>query len=184
MDHVGDDYSSLSQSEDWVSMPELPTSSELNPDWERDGEKIRARARFNDVTRPYVTKDEYLQNNNFLQREDGVANLRKSIRDFKEDPNMMDNDDTCVYNKVFVKGYQMTNQGPICSITFSTGRAGKKIKWSNTRRLTQGTIVALSADNFQSQCKVASVVEKIVDGPTVTIHLLWADVNDAVFDPR
>ncbi|KAK7972679.1 hypothetical protein PG988_006813, partial [Apiospora saccharicola] len=170
-------------SEDWVSMPELPTSSELNPDWERDGEKIRARARFNDVTRPYVTKDEYLQNHYFLQREDGVANLRKSILDFKEDPNITDDDDTCIYTMVFVKGYQMTNQGPLCSISFSTVRAGKKIKWSNTRRLTQGTIVALSADNFQSQCKVASVVEKIVDGPIVTIHLFWADVNDAVFDP-
>lgn len=101
MDHtIGDASSSLSQSEDWVSLPELPTSSELNSDWERDGEKIRARARLNDVTRPYVNKEEYLQNNYFLQREDGVANIRKSIMDFKEDPNMMDDDDTCIYTRV------------------------------------------------------------------------------------
>ena len=211
-DIIGDASSSLSQSEEWVRLPELPTSSELNPDWERDGEKIRSRARVNDVTRPYVTKDEYLQNNYFLQREDGIANLRKSILDFKRDPNMMDDLDTCIYTRVcysdpiglaalatvyhtdfqcyfslqvFVKGYLMTNQGPLCRISFSTERAGKKIRWTNTRRLTQGTIVALSPmfDRFQTQCKVASIVEKIIDGPIVTIHLLWADTDDAVLDP-
>lgn len=85
--------------------------------------------------------------------------------------------------QVFIKGYQMTNQGPLCRISFSTERAGKRIQWSNTRRLTPGTIVAVSADMFQTQCKVASIVEKINDGPIPTIHLLWADTNDAVFDP-
>ncbi|KAK8079119.1 hypothetical protein PG994_002926 [Apiospora phragmitis] len=47
--------------------------------------------------------------------------------------------------QVFIKGYQMTDQGPLCRITFSTERAGKKIRWTNTRRLTPGTVVALSA---------------------------------------
>ncbi|KAK7946420.1 helicase-like protein [Apiospora aurea] len=180
-----DAAATLSQSEDWTSLPELPTSSELNPDWERDGDEIRARVRLNDVTQPYYYKDEYLRTHYFLQREDGVTNLRKSISDFKLFPKMMDNDDTCIYTKVFIKGYQMTNQGPLCRISFSTERAGKKIRWSNTRRLTPGTIVALSAstDRFECQCKVASIVEKIVEGPIVTIHILWASVDDAVFDP-
>ncbi|KAK8073961.1 hypothetical protein PG994_004860, partial [Apiospora phragmitis] len=162
MDQVHfDEVPSLSQSEDWVSFPELPTSSELNPDWERDGDRIRARAMLNDITRPYFSKEEYLQINYFLQR--GRWRGKSS--------------------EVFIKGYQMTNQGPLCRITFSTERAGKKIRWTNTRRLTPGTVVALSADDFESQCKVASIVEKFIDGSSVTIHILWAEVDDAVFDP-
>ncbi|KAK8005665.1 helicase-like protein [Apiospora arundinis] len=167
---------SLSQSEGWASLPELPTSSEINPDWEREGDRIGASVRLNDVTRAYASKEDYLEIHYSLQREDGVANLRKAVSDYKLFPGMMDDDDNCVYTKVFVKGYHITTQGPLCRISFSTERAGKKIRWTNTRRLTPGTIVALSSDGFQ-QCKVASIVERFMEGPT------WADLNDAVFDP-
>ncbi|KAK8099015.1 helicase-like protein [Apiospora kogelbergensis] len=176
---------SLSETEGWASLPEVPTSSEINPDWDRDGERIGAGIRLNDVTRPYSSKEEYLQIHYSLQREDGIANLRKSVFDYKQCPGMMDDSDDCIYTKVFVKGYHMTNQGPLCRVTFSTERAGKKIRWTNTRRLTPGTIVALSAvlDNFETQCKVASIVERFMDGPNVIVHLKWASVDDAVFDP-
>ncbi|KAK8034329.1 hypothetical protein PG993_009324 [Apiospora rasikravindrae] len=65
-----------------------PTTSEwfrANIAHEREATRsyeIRTRVRFNDVTQPYYYKDEYLRTHYFLQREDGVTNLRKSISDF------------------------------------------------------------------------------------------------------
>ncbi|KAK6840094.1 hypothetical protein PG987_005960 [Apiospora arundinis] len=90
---------SLSQLEGWASLPELPTSSEINPDWEREGDRIGASVRLNDVTRPYASKEDYLEIHYSLQREDGVANLRKAVSDYKLFPGMMDDDDNCVYTK-------------------------------------------------------------------------------------
>lgn len=82
----------------------------------------------------------------------------------------------------------MTRIGPICRISFSTSRAGRKIKWQQSKRLTPGTLVALSpvSDGFQTICKVAVVAQRPMlgglDQNPPEIDLFWADLDDAVVD--
>ncbi|KAI5860952.1 P-loop containing nucleoside triphosphate hydrolase protein [Durotheca rogersii] len=139
---------------------------------------------------PWESKDTYLETHYRLQREEAITMLRYGIKKFKESPNMMDDDEACIYTKVFVKGYLMTRLGPMCRVQFSTGRSGKKIRWIQTRRLTVGTLVALSTaqDCFQTICMPAIISDHRVEGgldqnPPV-IHLQWTNLDDAVMDPN
>lgn len=83
----------------------------------------------------------------------------------------------------------MTRLGPMCQVQFSTQRCGKKIRWAQTRRLTVGTLVAIStaADCFKTVCMPAVISDhRIRDGldqNPPTIHFQWANLNDAVIDP-
>ncbi|KAI1879798.1 hypothetical protein JX265_001419 [Neoarthrinium moseri] len=154
---------------DWRSLPELPTSWELNPDWDNDLEKIRMNVPQNDIRYPYSDKNGYLEIHYRLSREEGITSLR---------------------NGVFVQGYLMTRLGPVCRLQFSTQRAGRKIVWTRTRRLTPGTIVAIStaADNFETICKPAVIADRSIrdglDKKPPTIQILWSDISDAVIDPN
>lgn len=77
--------------------------------------------------------------------------------------------------------------GPLARISFSTQRAGVRIKWKQSKRLQAGKIVALSTDFFKSDCRVAVVAQRPIEGgldqkPPV-IDILWANTNEAVIDP-
>lgn len=83
----------------------------------------------------------------------------------------------------------MTRLGPVCRMQLSTERAGKKIRWQTSQRLTPGTVVAIStvSDSFQSICKPAVIADRPIkhglERRPPTIQLLWANIEDAVFDP-
>ncbi|KAI1432495.1 P-loop containing nucleoside triphosphate hydrolase protein [Xylaria sp. CBS 124048] len=115
--------------------------------------------------------------------------LRYSIKKYRESPTMMDDEDTCVYTKVFLQGYLMTRLGPMCRIQFSTERSGKKIRWTQTRRLTTGSLVALStaSDGFETICIPAVIADHPIrdglDQIPPTIQIFWADTDDAILDP-
>ncbi|ORY67508.1 P-loop containing nucleoside triphosphate hydrolase protein, partial [Pseudomassariella vexata] len=173
----------------WHSMPELPTAQELNPDWDVEGEQIHRQLLVNDITTPYRSKGEYLETLYRIQREEGITQIRHSIKSFKENPRMYDDENTFIYTKVFVQGYSMTRLGPLCRIEFSTERAGKKIRWTHTRRLTPGTLVVISTakDSFKKICKPAIIADRMIKGgldrnPSV-IQIQWARCEDAVMDP-
>jgi helicase required for RNAi-mediated heterochromatin assembly 1 len=144
-------------------------------------------------------------------REEAISMLRYSVRIYRENPMMGDDDETCIYTKVrlsnsscslfaaeadtitrqvYVKGYLMTRLGPMCRIQFSTQRAGKKVRWTQTRRLNTGALVALSTteDNFKTICMPAVIADcPIHDGldqNPPTIQIFWADTNDAILDPN
>jgi hypothetical protein len=74
-------------------------------------------------------------------------------------------------------------------IEFSHARAGKQIRWQQSSRLQQGTMVALSPanDNFRSICKIAIVAARPLEGGLdqnpPQIDIFWGEVDDAVFDP-
>ncbi|KAI1407907.1 hypothetical protein F5Y13DRAFT_205592 [Hypoxylon sp. FL1857] len=177
--------------QEWRSYPELPTSRDLNPDWE-DPEQLAEIHHLlpNTWQEPWQNKNTYLETHYRLQREEGITMLRHSIKKFKEDPAMMDDPETCIYTKVFVRGYLMTRLGPMCQVQFSTERSGKKIRWIQTRRLTVGTLVAIStaSDCFKTICMPAVISEhRIRDGldqNPPTIHFQWANLDDAVMDPN
>ena len=74
-------------------------------------------------------------------------------------------------------------------IEFSHERAEKQIRWEQSTRLQQGTMVALSPmnDAFQSICKMAIVAARPITGGLdrnpPEIDIFWGDAKDAVFDP-
>lgn len=115
--------------------------------------------------------------------------LRYAVRKFRENPRMVDDDETCVYTKVFVQGYLMTRLGPICRVRFSIERAGKRIRWNQTRRLTTGSLVVLSTakDGFRTICMPAVIADHAIrdglDQNPPTIQFYWANIDDAVMDP-
>lgn len=89
--------------------------------------------------------------------------------------------------QVSVKGYLMAKLGPICRISFSARRAGRKILWKQAKRLTPGRVVALSSDNFESDCRVAIMAQRPIQGGLdqnpPTVDIIWASAQDAIVDP-
>lgn len=81
----------------------------------------------------------------------------------------------------------MAKLGPICRISFSTRRAGRKVLWKQAKRLTPGRIVALSSDNFQSDCRVAIVAQRPIEGGLdqnpPTVDIIWGGAEEAIVDP-
>ncbi|XXH02140.1 hypothetical protein Hte_008508 [Hypoxylon texense] len=189
--HINFDASSHPSGQEWRSYPELPTGDDLNPDWDDPEQLAKIRHLLpNTWQEPWESKNTYLETHYRLQREEAITMLRYSVKKFKDDPAMMDDEETCVYTRVFVRGYLMTRLGPMCQVQFSTKRSGKKIRWRQTRRLTVGTLVAIStaADCFKTICMPAIISDhSIRDGldqnPPV-IHFQWANINDAVIDPN
>lgn len=177
--------------QEWRSYPELPTSRDLNPDWDNEEQVAEIRNLLPNTWRePWKNKNTYLETHYRLQREESITMLRHSIRKLKDEPAMMDDGETCIYTKVFVTGYLMTRLGPMCQVQFSTERSGKKIRWSQTRRLTVGTLVAISTakDHFKTICMPAIISEhRIRDGldqNPPTIYFQWANLSDAIMDPN
>jgi helicase required for RNAi-mediated heterochromatin assembly 1 len=73
-------------------------------------------------------------------------------------------------------------------VAFSTDRCHKQIRWEQSDRLKQGTIVALTThrDLFNTICKVAVVAARPLDGlkkDPPEVDIFWGDPNDAEFDP-
>ncbi|KAI0101061.1 P-loop containing nucleoside triphosphate hydrolase protein [Daldinia grandis] len=177
--------------QEWRSYPELPTSRDLNPDWDNEEQLAEIRNLLPNTWRePWQDKNTYLETHYRLQREESITMLRHSIRKLKDKPAMMDDRETCIYTRVFVRGYLMTRLGPMCQVQFSAERSGKKIRWGQTRRLTVGTLVAISTakDHFRTICMPAIISEhRIRDGldqNPPTIYFQWTNLSDAVMDPN
>jgi helicase required for RNAi-mediated heterochromatin assembly 1 len=160
----------------------------------------------NIVNGPWPSKEEYIGAHYQLLREDAVAGLRNAVTAYKRKPGMSDDQFTHVYTHVSLmgvlqvrqvltvmqihfKGLMLSHMGPAFRIEFSHERAGKQIRWEQSTRLQQGTIVALSpmTDSFQSICKIAIVAARPISGGLdrnpPEIDIFWGDVEDAVFDP-
>jgi len=73
-------------------------------------------------------------------------------------------------------------------VAFSTDRCHKQIRWEQSDRLKQGTMVALTThrDLFNTICKVAIVAARPIGGlrkDPPGVDIFWGDPNDAEFDP-
>lgn len=85
-------------------------------------------------------------------------------------------------------GIQLSRTGPAWRVTFSCERAGKRIRWEQSKRLMQGTIVALTTrrDMFSSILKVAVVAARPIEGGLdqnpPSVDLFWADSDEAEID--
>jgi len=76
-------------------MTDLPTADEiLIP--QNECEELP----FNDVDRPWASKEAYLKAMYKILRREGVEGLRFSVNSFKSRPTMDDDKNTCIYTEV------------------------------------------------------------------------------------
>ncbi len=86
---------------EWQTYPEIPTARDLNPDWDNPEDLERIHSLLpNNWDHPFPDKNTYLETHYRLQREEAIALLRYSVRKYREQPSMLDDDETCVYTKV------------------------------------------------------------------------------------
>ncbi|ROV99204.1 hypothetical protein VPNG_08197 [Cytospora leucostoma] len=166
----------------WKTLTEFPTADEL----------MNPQATTNDlpvfpIDGLFPSKEHYLEALYKILRFEGIEGLRFSVNTFRSRPIMNDDQNTCIYTKVHVKGYLMSRLGPICRISFSTRRAGRRINWKQSKRLLPGKIVALSTDQFHKDCRVAVVAQRPIEGgldqSPPSIDIFWGDSEQAVVDP-
>ncbi|KAK3694195.1 P-loop containing nucleoside triphosphate hydrolase protein [Podospora appendiculata] len=172
----------------WKSLPEFPTSAEILAD--RPAEYLPE----NLVEEPWSSEEEYLEAQYRILRCEGTEGLRSSVATFADETQrgieMVDDGATCIYTAVRVKSYTMAKIGPIVRVEFSTKRSQYRIKWQQSKRLTPGTIVAISTkeDSFQTVCKIAAVAQRLytggLDQSPPLVDLMWARPNEAIFDPE
>ncbi|KAL4904489.1 hypothetical protein BDW74DRAFT_168154 [Aspergillus multicolor] len=171
-------------SKPWLSKPELPSSDEI---FGNDEEFVNLEP--NKKEGPWESKDAYLKAHYELLREEAVASLRDAVAIFRSDPDMSDDKNICVYEKVYVTGLTFTRRGLAFKLQFSTNRAGRNIAWEYSKRLVAGSVVALSpADNaFQTQCVIAVIAARPLDGVKLLppeVDVFFANPLDADFDPQ
>lgn len=173
-----------SDPESWLAKSEIPSSAEICPP---DGTQVVLPA--NKIDRPWSKPNSYLKAHYSLLREDAVAPLREAVERFRKDPQRMDDNDVRIYEQVRVVGLTFTYKGIAARIRFSTARSGRKIMWSASKRLTSGTLVALTStkDEFHSQCILAIVAARPLQNLEVSppeIDLLFGDASFHELDPQ
>ena len=114
-DHVKKTWYNNSVSESWRKLPEVPDQAEIMPaeeenkcsqpenwfQYQIDPEyENAAKLPTNTITGPWASKSEYIGAHYQILREDAVASLRKSVREFKKHPEMNDSQETCIYTSV------------------------------------------------------------------------------------
>ena len=114
--HVKKTWFDTSVSESWRKLPEIPDQSEIIPpidetrirnqpeDWfqyQMDLEYENAsKLPNNTIKGPWASKSEYIAAHYQILREDAVASLRNSMKEFIKHPEMNDSEDTCIYTSV------------------------------------------------------------------------------------
>jgi len=170
--------------DDWRSLPEIPSSSEICL---TDGNTIVLPP--NRIDKPWSRNDRYLKAHYKLLREDATAPLREAIDKFRKDPERMDDNDLRIYEQVRIVGLTFSYKGIASHICFSTARSGRKILWSSSKRLTSGTLVALTPthDGFKTRCLLAIVAARPLanlEASPPEIDILFGDMDSHEVDPQ
>ncbi|KAH8816936.1 P-loop containing nucleoside triphosphate hydrolase protein [Xylogone sp. PMI_703] len=187
--------------EQWRNLPEIPTRREIMPDpldtteYEEEWNDYQRDPLYNPllpaniIDRPWTSKSAYIGAHYEILREDGIAPLRDAVMAVKKNPMRHDSDDFCIYTDVHIIGLKLSSVGAAFRVEFSFERAGKRIRWEQSKRLRTGTLVALSPsrDMFRTICKIAVVASRPISGGLdqnpPKIDLFWGDDGDADIDP-
>ncbi|KAG4433671.1 hypothetical protein IFR05_010839 [Cadophora sp. M221] len=204
VDHIKKTYEHNAFPQAWRNLPEIPSSAEIKPVYkdptliEEEPEEWNAyqqnllyddKLPHNIVDGPWPSKEAYLGAHYQIIREDSIAPLRTAVTEVQHTPSMDESDDTRIYTDVTFTGLQLSRIGVASRVEFSCHRAGKRIRWDQSKRLVQGTIVALTPtkDMFKTICKIATVAARPIEGgldqDPPTVDLFWGDVRDMAFDP-
>ncbi|RMD43438.1 hypothetical protein DV735_g1685, partial [Chaetothyriales sp. CBS 134920] len=169
----------------WVGEPEIPGSKEVTlsatDEVELSPNKIKGK---------WKDKHKYLRTHYALLREDAVSPLRDAVDRFRRDPDMSDDFNVSIYEKVYIMGFTFGQLGVAARIRFSTARAKRNILWASSKRLTSGTLVALfpANDKLQRTSIVAVVACRPLQGLVNTyppeIDLFFSRPEDIQIDPH
>ncbi|KAI9731863.1 MAG: hypothetical protein M1818_007728 [Claussenomyces sp. TS43310] len=198
--HIRKTYEpAFADTQPWRLLPEIPSSGELMDESDKSVEEeshqtektqhtISHALPHNIVDGEWPDKEPYVQAHYSLLREDVVAPLRNAVALFRAHPDMKDDRDVAIYDHIHIVGYTFSHQGPAFRVDFSYERAGKRIRWRQSKRLQQGTLVALTPrlDRFSTVCRVAVVAARPLAGLESNppqIDLFWADSSIAEIDP-
>ncbi|KAL8826843.1 MAG: hypothetical protein Q9191_003549 [Dirinaria sp. TL-2023a] len=176
----------------WVSKREIPSSEEIRGVDDNSRVEDEIEVPVNRVQEPWESKGFYLESHYKLLREDAVTPLRDAVAEVRLRPYLIEKnsvENAAVYVKVFIVGFTFANSGIAARISFSLERVGKKIIWQQSKRLTSGTIVALSTpqDHFQSICIVAVVAARALAGLELDppeIDIFFASPDEIEIDPQ
>ncbi|KAL5614285.1 hypothetical protein BROUX41_004395 [Berkeleyomyces rouxiae] len=148
----------------------------------------------NDVSKFPESKESHAAIHYSLLRHDATELLRRSVNEYKANPSMMDTMETKVYSKVRLQGLVADIQGISYRISFSVERSPTKIDWVSSKRLTAGSLVAISpiSDNFNSKVTIAVVTKRSLEGGLLPdenehaflaprIDVSWSDEESAKF---
>jgi helicase required for RNAi-mediated heterochromatin assembly 1 len=114
-EHVLKPYGRELHIEPWRNLPEIPDKSEIMPkENERDRYKVEewndyqkdpvydVNLPVNIIDKPWPSKEEYISAHYQILREDAIASLRNSVKSFKRNPEMDDDNFTHVYTSVSI----------------------------------------------------------------------------------
>lgn len=182
--HQQEELTTSTKSMSWQKLPEVPSNQEVARNESEDVSLPK-----NVVDQPYKKVEKYLRTHFLLLREDAISPLREAVDKYKGNPDMMDDKDTAIYEKVRIVGFVFSHTGIAARIQFSTRRANASILWAGSKRLLSGGIVALSpvGDNFSKKCVVAIVAARPTAGVQANppeIDLFFFRSDDLEIDSR
>lgn len=202
--HTYRHYNNEKYDEAWRNLPEVPNQAEIMPTTQFSRASELPPEKWNDyqhetpldpnlprniIDGPWESKEAYIGAHYQILRKDVTLPLQRSVESFQRNPLMNDDRDTCIYTNITFKGLFFTRFGAASRIEFSMERSPKRVRWEQSKRLVQGTLVALSPvrDGFTKTCKVAVVAARPIEGGLdqnpPQIDLFWGDLDDIVFDP-
>ncbi|KAL8665126.1 MAG: hypothetical protein Q9202_002526 [Teloschistes flavicans] len=172
----------------FVKEREIPTSDEILPPLDGGSFMIQ----INRVADRWESKEQYLSDHYAILREDGVSPLRAAVEELRLHPHILEKDskdNAQIYEKAFIVGLTFAQSGVAAKVTFSLRRAEKKIIWQQSKRLQQGTIIALTPaqDMFNSVCKVAVVAARPLSGVQANppeVDIFFGSPEEFEIDPQ
>lgn len=195
----------------YLSIKEVPTAGEISVLPNGEGEDVEVPA--NHVVGPWQSKRKYLSDHYALLREDAVTPLRNVVSEMKAEPWVLEKDSiehSYIYEKVgsqdvsneglrspladtcwqvFIVGLTFAHSGVAAKLTFSLRRTGKKIIWEQSKRLIQGTLIAISPmqDMFKTICKVGVVAARPLSGVHSNppeVDIFFGSPDEVEIDPQ
>ena len=189
----------------YVYVREIPTTAEISVAESDEAFEIPA----NQVVGPWESKKKYLSDHYALLREDAVTPLRNVVSELKAEPHILEKESmehAYIYEKVpgifpfcvteflmrrqvFIIGLTFAHDGVAAKMTFSLRRSGKKIIWEQSKRLRQGTLVALTPvhDVFNTICKVGIVAARPLTGVQSNppeVDIFFGSPDELEIDPQ
>ena len=176
----------------WLSKREIPSTLEIKGEDENAQQEEDIEIPVNKCHAPWESKEHYLESHYRLLREDAISPLRDAVAEVRKTPSILEKDsveDAAIYDKVLIEGFTFANAGIAARISFSLERVRKRIIWEQSKRLTSGTIIALTTkeDKFRSICIVAVVAARALAGLELErpeIDIFFASPDEIEIDPQ
>ncbi|ORY12949.1 P-loop containing nucleoside triphosphate hydrolase protein [Clohesyomyces aquaticus] len=180
----------------WLQKPEFPSPSEILPDPHASTTIVDVSSediKPNKVEGSYADHEEYLSTQYDFLREDSIRPLRDAVVQVRKDPWLDEaqyphNTSIGIYEPVYITAMVFSPRGLATRVAFSLSRVKKLVRWSQSKRLVTGTLVALSPadDCFQTQCILATVAARplsALEQNPPEIDLFFARPDEIHLDP-